>query len=186
MPCIRHTGKSCSFCWIVPSFTLMLVHQLQMPLCRHPWGHAPTLAGSSAMQLTLPTGSSPLLSHVQKEQEGLSCCHPQQYILLCTAEVGLHFFGGLHMFVKSGGRGGRRSLCFRPTTHLLGKPMVSQALAIAQEEKAVMAGLFWGGCCPAHPSLSCQGCSHARGQGPLWAQWIYAHVKRENWHTPHK
>lgn len=148
MPCIRHTGKSCSFCWIVPSFTLMLVHPLQMPLCRHPWGHAPTLAGSSAVQLTLLTGSSPLLSHVQKEQEGLSCCHPQQYVLLCTAEVGLHFFGGLHMFVKSGGRGGRRLLCFRPTTHLLGKPMVSQALAIAQEEKAVMAGLFWGGAVP--------------------------------------
>lgn len=79
-----------------------LVHPLWMPLCRHPWGRAPTLAGSSAAQLALPTRASPVVSHLQEEQEGLLCCCPQQYILLFTAEIGLHLFGGLQMLVESG------------------------------------------------------------------------------------
>ena len=97
----------CLFCWIAWFYPdtcgyLYLVHPLRMPLCRHPWGRAPTLASSSAAQLTLPTCTSPVVSHVQEEQEGLSCCCPQLYILLFTVEIGLHLFGGLQMLVESG------------------------------------------------------------------------------------
>lgn len=96
----------CLFGWIAQFYAdacgcSYLVDPLWMPFCRHPWGCAPTLGGSSAAQLALPTRASPVVCPVREEQEGLSCCCPQQYILLFTVEIGLHLFGGLQMLVES-------------------------------------------------------------------------------------
>lgn len=65
------------------------------------WGCAPNVVSSSAVEVTVPTGALPVVSYVDKEEEGLSCCCPQQYILLFTAEIGLHLFSGLQMLVES-------------------------------------------------------------------------------------
>lgn len=74
VPLLRQTSKSCPF------FPVLLC--------------SPTLLG-------LPTHALPVISCMQKEQERFLCCCPEQYILLFTVEIGLHFFGSLQMLVES-------------------------------------------------------------------------------------
>ena len=81
---------------------------------------------------------------------------------------------------------GRRLLCFRPTTHVLDEPVVSQALATAQEGKAVTAGLLWGVLSHTHfPQPS--GLQPWTGAGsPSGTVDLCTHKPGEIWQTPCK
>lgn len=183
VPCLRRTGKSCSLCWIAQfypgacSSTPDAFVQASLGTRSRSCRLLCSAARSADWLLVL---CSPMCKRSRRGSRAVARSHISCFVLrrlTCTSLVA-------STCLLWGAEKGRRSLCFRPTTHLLGKPMISQALAAVQEGKAVMAGLFWGVLSrTSFPQLSgLQPCAAPRS--PLGIVDLCTCKTGENGHTP--